>query len=314
PAIKAAHYLALKAVYSETAATASALASQFPGAVLAYSNDQFPNLTALLGRSDITAVIIAMRHVEQPIFIRLALEAGKHVLSEMPILETLSDLHELFAIAATLPKPGPRWNVAEPLRFMPDVDYAAGEILKLGPVTGFWTRQVMVMADLLGPPAQPVLVVAGTNLVQKRLPPVDTVEAVWIAANGVIGSFGYTHGSPVDVPGAEHVVMCEGGAVELIRRGRDKVVRVYKANMSPEERVIESGHELAVRLEVQAWAECLEKGWGDPRLSPWEAIRDLEIARGMLVSGLMHGERIKVGDGRLLRGINGERVEIGRVD
>jgi predicted dehydrogenase len=77
----------------------------------------------------------------QPTFIRKALAAGKHVLSEKPIAKDVASASELLewyqkqgnAQNAT-------WSVAENFRFLESFEYGAKEVPTLGRLLGFQVK------------------------------------------------------------------------------------------------------------------------------------------------------------------------------
>jgi len=86
PAIQACDSLSLKAIYSRSEASATALAkSADVDAYFDSPKSPSKSLDDLLQRKDIHAVIIALPILVQPAIIKKALSAGKHVLSEKPI-------------------------------------------------------------------------------------------------------------------------------------------------------------------------------------------------------------------------------------
>lgn len=92
-----------------------------------------PNLLGLL-----TIRSLPIGH--QSRFIKAALLAGKHVLSEKPVAENLEEAKNLIQWYRTEIK-GPTWTVAENWRFLKSYQYAAGQIKSLGKITGFQGRQ-----------------------------------------------------------------------------------------------------------------------------------------------------------------------------
>lgn len=139
PAVQAAETLTLKAIYSRSAKSAKTLSTDSKDVDL-YSDDSEPgkNLDDLLARSDIHAVIIALPILNQPIYIRKALSAGKHVLSEKPIAENLADAMELLQwYRSKVDTTKVTWSVAENFRFMNSFLYAAEAGREMGRVLGF---------------------------------------------------------------------------------------------------------------------------------------------------------------------------------
>ena len=124
----------MKAIYSRSRDSAEVAVSQCDlPSVDAYFD--FPtttdeaeqrDLTILLQRSDIQAVIIALPILVQPDVIRKAMSAGKHVLSEKPIAEDLETAQQLITFHKDY---AVKWAVGENFRFWPAV-VKAFEILK----------------------------------------------------------------------------------------------------------------------------------------------------------------------------------------
>lgn len=134
--------LTLKAIYSRSLKSAQATAELVPssnGPVDLYSTDSGSGkeLKDLLARDDIKAVIIALPIRDQPEFIKLALEAGKHVLAEKPIGPTLESAEKLLSEYKTISKEkNVTWAVAENFRFMPKYLWAAEQVKTLGRIIG----------------------------------------------------------------------------------------------------------------------------------------------------------------------------------
>jgi predicted dehydrogenase len=131
--------LTLKAVYSRSLKSAKAL-SEEAGSVDVYSEDSGSGKTYhdLLERSDIHAVIIALPILSQPEYVKAALDAGKHVLSEKPIAGDIDSAEKLIDYYNTkIDKSKVFWGVAENFRFLDSFLYAQQEVQKLGRVLGF---------------------------------------------------------------------------------------------------------------------------------------------------------------------------------
>ena len=79
--------------------------------------------------------------LNQPGYIKTALSAGKHVLSEKPIAPTIKDAEELIQwYHANIDTTKVTWGVAENFRYMNSFDYAHEQIQKLGRILNFRVR------------------------------------------------------------------------------------------------------------------------------------------------------------------------------
>lgn len=140
PAVKACSSFSLKAVYSRSEAAAKTFAG-ITGSpadifydVAASSASPSHNLDALLARTDIQALIIALPIDVQPPIIKKALEAGKHVLSGKPIAKDVKTANGLLSwYNAFKPKPKkPLWAVGENFRFMQSILFGAWKLTEIG--------------------------------------------------------------------------------------------------------------------------------------------------------------------------------------
>lgn len=104
------------------------------------------SLDDVLGRSDIGAVIIALPIKNQPEYIRKALSAGKHVLSEKPVAENVKEAVELIKwYRSEIVGKGVTWAVAENQRYLATFIRAAEALQSKGRQLTFRTRmQVLV--------------------------------------------------------------------------------------------------------------------------------------------------------------------------
>lgn len=107
---KAAKEAEVKIVLDTDGARAEAKAVQYH--ILEYGTD----LQAMLQRSDIDIVDLAVPHFLHAPYSIAALNAGKHVLVEKPVATKLSDAEEMIRTAQ---KTGKKLMVAEPIRFSP---------------------------------------------------------------------------------------------------------------------------------------------------------------------------------------------------
>jgi predicted dehydrogenase len=132
PAINACKALTLKAVYSRSESSATALASY--ANVDAYfdtPSKSSKSLDDLLQREDIQAVVIALPITYQPEYIKKALSAGKHVLSEKPIAKDVETAKGLISWKSKNAV-DPIWSVAENFRFLEAVQFGADAVKKIG--------------------------------------------------------------------------------------------------------------------------------------------------------------------------------------
>lgn len=104
---------------------------------------------------------------------------------------------------------------------------------------------------------------------QEHLPPVDTVDATWKTKSGVTGTFSVSFGTSFS--GSEYAVACEHGSISVVK-GTVTVIRDGK-----EEKKDFPDEGAGVKQEVKAWAEGILAGKQDPRQSPEEALKDLEL-------------------------------------
>lgn len=91
------------------------------------------SLDDLLARTDIQAVIIALPIRNQPEYVRKALMAGKHVLSEKPVAENVQDAVQLIKWYRS--EIAPRkvtWSVAENFRYLNSFLHAAEAVKTKG--------------------------------------------------------------------------------------------------------------------------------------------------------------------------------------
>lgn len=104
------------------------------------------SLDDVLARSDIGAVIIALPIKNQPEYIRKALSAGKHVLSEKPVAENVKEAVELIKwYRSEIVGKGVTWAVAENQRYLATFIRAAEALQSKGRQLTFRTRmQVLV--------------------------------------------------------------------------------------------------------------------------------------------------------------------------
>ncbi|PPQ79005.1 hypothetical protein CVT25_002314 [Psilocybe cyanescens] len=131
----------LKAVYSRSEKSAQDLADAAAVALnltsppsVYHDGDSLSNLDALLARSDITAVIIALPITLQPSIVVKALAAGKHVISEKPVSPDVKQGLDLISTYNQTYKPkGLVWRIAENFEAEPGYR-AAGDFIRAGKI------------------------------------------------------------------------------------------------------------------------------------------------------------------------------------
>jgi hypothetical protein len=142
--------LTLKAIYSRSQTSAEALAAKSNDEVDVYFDNpasEGRSLADLLKRADIAAVVVCVPIVAQPVIIKQALAAGKHVLSEKPIAKDVATALELIDWHKELPKP-PIWAVGENLRYVDVVVYGAEQLRQVGgDVTTFSMKMFSLVDD-----------------------------------------------------------------------------------------------------------------------------------------------------------------------
>lgn len=316
PAVEKSKDLTLKAIYSRSLKSAKSLETDSSKVDL-YSDDsgEGKGLDSLLAREDVTAVIIALPIKNQPEYIRKALVAGKHVLSEKPVAENVREAVELidWYEKEILPR-GTTWGVAENARFWAARIKAGEERSKLGRALTFRARQQFLVNSggkyyetdwrkvpthqggflldggvhfaavlrLLLRDDHLVSLSAQTAQLQEHLPPVDTVEAATKAKSGAVGSISFSFGTTAN--GSEYNIGCEKGFVSVT----NTMVTVD----GKQEEVEEEGS--GVTPEIRAWGESLAQKQANVLQSPREALADLEIIEACLRSGEQGGKPIEL--------------------
>lgn len=273
------------------------------------------SLDDLLARSDIHAVIIALPIKNQPEYIKKAINAGKHVLSEKPIAENMQDAEALLQWYRTeVDTKKTTWAVAENWRYLDSFQHAAEQVKAMGRqltfrcrMQGFvdggkyfnteWrknpTHQGGFLLDggvhhtaglrtMMGKDNPLVTLSAHTAQLQPHLPPVDTIEAVAKAKNGAVGTITISFGTTQK--GKVWAVGCEKGYVSVSGS------TVTAGDQTWEIKDDSDG----VGPEVRAWGKALASGTVDPKQSPEEAMADFELIEASLRSGEQGGQAIQL--------------------
>ncbi|OJJ97141.1 hypothetical protein ASPACDRAFT_33290 [Aspergillus aculeatus ATCC 16872] len=312
PVARASPDFALKAIYSRSLQSAQNLASGVEGVDL-YSEDAGTgrSYADLLAREDVQAVIIALPILAQPEYIKQALTAGKHVLSEKPIAKDLATAQELLQwYTVNIDTSKTLWAVAENYRYLAKFIRTAEEVRRLGGVKNFrvsvrsliktdfkyykteWRRTpahqggfvldggIHLVAGLrliLGEQEALASVSAQSSLLQEYLAPVDTVDAVAQTKSGASGAITMSYGSAFNDFVFEFD--CAQGAVTL---NGDRVTVKGEGFEVPFE-----GR--GVNHEVAGFAASIRTGVVQALLRPEQALADLEVMEGIFTS---HGTRV----------------------
>ncbi|CEL11518.1 hypothetical protein ASPCAL14620 [Aspergillus calidoustus] len=311
PAVEAAEDLELKAIFSRSLASATSAAALLPRPVDVYSDESGDGYSEILARSDIDAVVISLPIANQGKYIRAALLAGKHVLSEKPVAENVAEAEELIRWYRTEIK-GATWAVAENFRFLDSYAYAADQIKTLGRIIGFQGRQqgfvevdwkfnltswrrspthqggyildggvhyIASLRTLLGahPGNEIARVSAFTSQLQPYLPPVDTADVILRTKSGVTGTFQISRGTSLRAD--EWTVACERGWVTV----RGEEVSVSRGGEVEVQRV--PNERTGVPPEIRAWGKAVLEGRVVPEQEPEAALADLEVIELILKSG-----------------------------
>jgi predicted dehydrogenase len=309
--------MTLKAVYSRSQASALALASAHNNTLDIYFDNPSSNdrtLDALLSRSDISTVVIALPITAQPPIIKKALRAGKHVLSEKPIakdVETAEDLINFYESLGDQKKP--IWAVGENLKFVEGLVIGAEKLKQIGgEVTTFavemftfvdesnkwynteWRRTpeyqggfildggvhfVAGLRLLLNAVGQDISsLIAKTDLVVPILAPVDTVHAVLTTPTGRSGTISMSWATEFKSGLSLHVVTTNGSVAV-------SATDVKIKTKGRDEEVIPYKFTFGVKQEIEAFSASLLKGKVNAKQSIEEALKDLQVLEGMLKSG-----------------------------
>ncbi|TIA37631.1 NAD(P)-binding protein [Aureobasidium pullulans] len=324
PGIKAnGDLFSLNAIYSRSLASAQKLSKEVESTTPdLYAEDagSDKSYAKLLERSDVEAVVIALPILAQPEFIKKALSAGKHVLSEKPVAKDLATAHELIDwYHKNIDTKKTIWAVAENFRYLGRFQYGAEQVKELGDILGFRLRMhafvkpgakyyetewrktpeyqasflldggvhfIAAMRQLLGQEAKMSQVAAFTAQLQPHLPPIDTINATVKLANGTSGTFSVSFGTTFS--GAEYIVACQNGTVDV---GFDKTIVKKDGNESTKDFPEDKN---GVRQELKAWGESIAQGKAHPLQTPEEALADLEVLEAMIKSGEADGKAIEL--------------------
>ncbi|KAK7999473.1 hypothetical protein PG990_012073 [Apiospora arundinis] len=327
PTILAQSRLRLVAIYSRTTGSVSAFHDKLPlelrGSVKLYSEDSDDSLLRsyqnLLDDGSIAGVVIALPIPVQAQFVSLALNAGKHVLSEKPIAQSVAEAKSLlreFEISRQI-HAGQVWQVAENWALLPAVVYAARQVKDLGRILGFRTRQSLMMAAdspslssgwraspdfrgglmidgavhgiavlrlLLGSQHPVERLCAFSNSLQSHLPFPDTLDAIVAIKGGVTGVMQVSYGTTF--PGPIFEIACDHGVVVV---DGFKSVTVTSPGGQEVDQWTGGGLSQSVAAVFDAWTNAITASIGEPRLAPDGALVDICLVEAMLDSAERKG-------------------------
>ncbi|KAK3492770.1 uncharacterized protein B0T23DRAFT_317220 [Neurospora hispaniola] len=322
PAIESVPSLSLKAIYSRSESSANTLASAASSPVDVYYDvptgsgeanvgPEEKTLDALLARTDIDAVVIALPILAQPAVIEKALKAGKHVLSEKPVAKDVEEAKRLVGFYEALDKK-PLWAVAENFRYTPSLLKAAEKVKEIGgKLTTFrlnmngWVEEgnkyfktewrkvpsyqggflldggvhfIAGLRLLLSELNQEITHVAGFSaLLEERLLPVDTVHAVALTNDGKSGTISISFGTQFKTGLEVEVVTTQGSVYWNPTQ--------IKTKTKEGEKTEEFEKSTGVKEEMAAFAKAIENGQTEKEQTPEEALKDLEVVQRLLESG-----------------------------
>ncbi|KAJ9611494.1 hypothetical protein H2200_004678 [Cladophialophora chaetospira] len=319
PALSKNDNLSLKAIYSRSKRSAEKLTGEVGEKVDIYYDspaERGKTLDDLLSRPDIEAVIACLPITVQPQAIKKSLAARKHVLSEKPIAADTNiakDLIEYHQRTA----PDSVWLVAENFRFLDILSSGHSKLKDIGGDLVTFHVNVFALVDendkfyqtqwrqvpeyqggflldggvhfiaglryLLSSIGEDITALAAfTALIQPNLAPVDTVHAILASESKRSGTFSVSFGSAFK-SGFEIEVVTTKGRVSVTPTS--VTVACLDESKSKKEQKEDFPFSAGVAKEVEAFATSIQSGKVDPRASPQQAARDLEIIQSMLESG-----------------------------
>lgn len=157
---------------------------------------------------------------------------------------------------------------------------------------------VAALRMLLAAAGDELFKVAGfSSLLEERLLPLDTINAVALTRKGVAGTIAISFGTEFK-SGTEVEVITTNGSVCW---SPTKVNTLKRKDGGPEDEKEEVSkwfpHSTGVKEEVAAFARSMETGQLDELLSLEEALKDLEVVQGLLDSGAEGGKMVTLKQG-----------------
>ncbi|OJJ88505.1 Gfo/Idh/MocA family protein [Aspergillus glaucus CBS 516.65] len=321
----------LKAVYSRSLQSAEKLAEGIPATVEKikreygkvpdvdiYSDDSGPGkgYKDLLARDDIMAVTIALPITIQPEYIRLAIQAGKHVFSEKPIAKDVATAIDLIRWYRSQTGPDRKilWAVGENWRWMDKYKKTAAEVGLHGldsfrvkvhsmikPDSKYhkteWRRHsdyqggflldggVHVIAAIRlilneTAHAHPLTEVsAQCSLRQPHLAPIDTIQATLGTKNGTQGTLSLSYGSESN----DQIYEFNYGSSPITLDGD---------TLTNQGEIAFNGRGVTSEIRIFAYSILEKSGVVHQSMSPEEALADLEVMEKMIQSSERGGGKM----------------------
>ena len=119
-------------------------------------------------------------------------------------------------------------------------------------------------------------------LLEERLLPIDTVNAAAITQDGKSGTISITFGTEFK-SGLEVDVVTTNGSLTWSMTSVKMATK--NANGDPVEETKNFEYSTGVKNEIVAFGKAIEAGKADPRHTPVEALKDLEILQKLIESG-----------------------------
>lgn len=288
------------AIASRTLETAQERAREFP-----YAVEPVNDIPALLRRDDIEAVNVVLPVQVQPPVLELALQSGKHVVSEKPIARSTTEGKHLIEQHTS----GSVWMVAENFRYQAAYVKAA-ELVAEGaigrPVVANWTMYIAlnpgdkyyetfwrragdfpggflldggvhwasVFRMVIGEVARAS---AFATLSRPDCPPLNTISANFEFENGCIGTFSGIYGAPRG--GDYNAGLTISGTDGFLHATSDRVT----VTRGDESRTIRTAGVSNVQAELSAFADAIRLG-APHRNSPQQAMQDVALIEALLRS------------------------------
>ncbi|KAA8645195.1 hypothetical protein EYZ11_011047 [Aspergillus tanneri] len=312
-----AHNANLLAVYSRSQKSAESIVeaakplTKKAASIKAYSDESQDNLDALLGRADVTAVVIAVPILALPDLIRKCLAARKHVLSEKPVAKDFKTAAALISEYEMVYKPkGQLWSVGEQFRY--DLGLRkARELIQSGAIGDLTIVNARVWAAIKPgnkyyetmwrqvPEYQGGFILDGgihfvsvlsfvacqeitetrgfSKQIAPHLPPLDTVNAALQYNKGAQGCVSISLASTKTA--FDFVFIGTEGTLTLQFMGK------FAVKLDGKQQFEETIDGEAMSTEIKTYLDALSSGSSEGLLSAREALHDLAVVESLCSGG-----------------------------